>query len=158
MSNNAASAGGRVGPLVSGAACFCLVLFLFAPGLGLATLGVVGPELVTFAGIVMLRSCSGTGGVGRAVEAGCKAIVGCFSFDAVESRRGRFARLEIEDVSVVGEEVLCLGWFGRVCLLLKCVRVLPPGDGRAGTCPVFNTDNALSCALWDCRLSWERES
>lgn len=157
MSNNAAKAGGRLGPLVSGVACFCLVLLLFAPGLGLATRGVVGTELGTFAGIVML--CSGIGGVGRAVEAGCKAIVGCFSFDAVESRRGRFARLETEDVSVVGEEVLCLGWFGRVCLLVKCARVLlPPGDGRAGTCPVAKTDIARSCGLCDCRLSCERES
>lgn len=159
VSNNAAKLGGKVGPFVSGAVCFCRVLLLLAPGLGLATLGVGGPEVLpALAGTVMLRSCSGTGGVGRAAAAGCRAIIGCFSVDAVESRRGRFARLETEDVSVVGEEVCCLGWFGRLCLL-KCARLLlPPGDGRAGTCPVFNTDMARSWVLWDCRLSWERES
>jgi hypothetical protein len=77
--------------------------------------------------------------------------------EAEESCRGRFGgRTEVAEEGmppprVVGEAVCVLLYLGR-CVCMGPRRV-PPGDGRAGSWPVWSTDMEWRCGT-DMRPSW----
>lgn len=67
-----------------------------------------------------------------------------FASDAEESCRGRFGgRAEVADEGmppprVVGEAVCVLVYLGRCAW--PAPRLVPPGEGTVGSCPVVRTD------------------
>jgi len=116
---------------------------LLLGGCGEAMRGVEGFEVCDARILVSI----GAGGVGI----GLFDVVERLVSEAEESWRCRLGgRLLVADEGmplprVVGEAVLCLGYCGRPLSRCGPFRV-PPGDGRAGNCPVFNT--AIECGAW----------
>ena len=88
--------------------------------------------------------------VAGGVDIGLFEAAEFFASEAVESWRGRFGgRAEVADEGmppprVVGEAVWVLGYLGRCAC--SGPRLVPPGEGRAGSCPVLST--AMECEAW----------
>jgi hypothetical protein len=118
--------------------------FFLAFGWGEEIRGVGGFEVWTVCWRVMASDEAGGVGIGLF------EVAEFFASEADEPWRGRLGREDVADegmppARMVGEAVCVLGYLGRwVC---SGALLVPPGDGRGGSCPVLST--AIECGAWD---------